>query len=296
MSYHFAIIGTGAIGLGLAHLLCEHKCTMLARNHDNHARAALSVIEIDHETKMISADVCTLTNMTVEDWTRVDLLILPVKFYHLSTLIEQLRSNLPDTLPLLLLQNGLGGHELLSDAFPNNPIYLGSTTDAIATLKPQKIQIHARGELVIGSLSRALPSGALRELMKAHPNAIWEEQIMTYLYRKLAVNAVINPLTAKYQCRNGELSGHLDKVEVLKQEVFTLYQALSLNIELPALNNYIDSVIALTTNNYSSMYQDVKHRRPTEIDSILGVLLTKAAAHKVPLPLIQSLYDEIKAL
>lgn len=296
MSYRYGIVGSGAIGLGLAQLLNRHHCTLFIRNiaADHPADSVLSAIDANNNKTHFIATARSLKDVQTLHWQDIDLLILPVKFYQLAPLIEQLHASLPKTLALLLLQNGLGGDALLSAAFPDNPLFLASTTDAIVRLTPQQIRIHARGELIVGSHKQTESTPALQTLIESHPKAKWDANILTYLYRKLAVNAVINPLSAKYRCRNGDITQYPMLVEGLKQEVFTLYRAMSLGIDSSELNGYIDSVISLTANNYSSMYQDVINQRPTEIDSILGVLLSKAAAHKVRLPLIQTLYYEIK--
>jgi len=334
ISYRYAIVGIGAIGLGLAELLTKHDCSMLVRSsfgasafnahrnsqHLNSPPVAVKQLLLSskqsgapsqnmsneqqicsqhglsntNETSQIKANIHKLLSLERSDWSQFDLLILPVKFYHLAPLISQLQPTLPPSLPILLLQNGLGGDELLRQAFPDNPLYIGSTTDAIASLEKGHIQINARGELIVGSMLEKAPCEAVSALIQAHPNALWDQDIMRYLYRKLAVNAVINPISAKYNCRNGEILRYGELIEGVKAEIFRLYKALKIDIATAELSDYIDSVITLTANNYSSMYQDRKANRPTEIDSILGVLLRKAAELNITLPLIQGLYDDIK--
>lgn len=256
--------------------------------------AQTSVIDSKGATSIISASMHILKHENKTHFEALDLLVLPLKFYHLAPLIAQLQGQLPSDLPILLLQNGLGGHELLEQAFPANPLFLGATTDAIVKLSPHQIRIHARGELVIGSLAQSSATKAVDTLLTLHPKGMWHSNILYYLYKKLAVNAVINPISAIYKCRNGEIKRYPALVAGIKQEVFALYEALSLDIDLDELNAYIEEVIQLTANNYSSMYQDFVNQRPTEIDSILGVLLNKAAAQKMSLPCILSCYNKIK--
>lgn len=301
MSYRYGIIGQGAIGLGLVDILAEEHCTLFGRTsltaqkhpeqlsiHINEAAA--------HSHKDINCAYKQLCLAEEFDFLSLDVLILPVKFYQLPALLEQLSNKLPIKLPLMLLQNGFGGHERLRECFPHNPIYIASTTDAIVKNQALNIQVNARGELIIGSASQHEPCSAIKRIIQQHPNAKWDEDILNYLYQKLAVNAVINPITAKYGCKNGDVLNYPALVTGLKQEVFALYQALALDIDLAQLGQYIDSVIHLTRNNYSSMQQDIQHGRPTELEGILGSLIKKAAAHKVSLPLIQNLYKDIQTL
>ena len=48
--------------------------------------------------------------------------------------------------------------------------------------------------------------------------------------------------------------------------------------------------------NYSSMYQDVKKGKKTELDYITGAIIRIAKKHKIAVPYNEFLYDSIKFL
>jgi len=48
--------------------------------------------------------------------------------------------------------------------------------------------------------------------------------------------------------------------------------------------------------NYSSMYQDVKKGKKTELDYITGAIIQRAKKHNIPVPMNEFLYDSIKFL
>lgn len=60
------------------------------------------------------------------------------------------------------------------------------------------------------------------------------------------------------------------------------------------LTEYIYSIIHNTSDNYSSMLQDIRHHRRTEIDYITGFLIIKARAHGLSTPENDRLYHLIK--
>ena len=114
---------------------------------------------------------------------------------------------------------------------------------------------------------------------------------------KIAIDAVINPLTVKYQCKNGELltqpEAFAELIELCKEtELFFEKIQLLLSFDLFEKAQFIAK---LTANNVSSMLQDTKNKQPTEIDFINGYLLRKAIEHNIKLPISTSLVDLIKS-
>ena len=53
-------------------------------------------------------------------------------------------------------------------------------------------------------------------------------------------------------------------------------------------------MIESTAANISSMLQDIRQQRHTEIDYITGYLLRRARAHGLTLPVNSRLYEQIK--
>ncbi|MBD4608075.1 2-dehydropantoate 2-reductase, partial [Xanthomonas citri pv. citri] len=57
---------------------------------------------------------------------------------------------------------------------------------------------------------------------------------------------------------------------------------------------YVEQVIESTAENISSMLQDIRAQRHTEIDYITGFLLNRARAHGVAVPENARLFELIK--
>lgn len=115
------------------------------------------------------------------------------------------------------------------------------------------------------------------------------------LWKKLAVNCVINPLTAIYNVKNGELVGlqHsqdvktimtklLEEVSSVALKEVELHQALKSSrsketmqsvrkeLSIKSLQTFVDKVIKDTADNISSMLQDAKSDRVTEVQYLNG--------------------------
>jgi 2-dehydropantoate 2-reductase len=92
---------------------------------------------------------------------------------------------------------------------------------------------------------------------------------------KLAVNAVINPCTALNDVANGALAEPpwQEQAEQATREVTQILKAAKQTLVADTLASTIDRVIADTAHNTSSMLADIRAKRPTEHEAILGYLL-----------------------
>ncbi|KAI0361411.1 hypothetical protein OH77DRAFT_426122 [Trametes cingulata] len=154
--------------------------------------------------------------------------------------------------------------------------------------------------------------------------ASWEpfQDVRIAMLSKLVVNAFINPVSALLQCRNGEVFNSnygsiiADRVCREAERVFRSqwiaevhYQIRTAKeetglavrpapfprqLEAAVMRREIQRVVEMTKNNYSSMYMDVKLRRPTEIDFINGHIVAMGKKHKYRSLMNISLMELIK--
>ncbi|CAM9838856.1 unnamed protein product [Chrysoparadoxa australica] len=96
------------------------------------------------------------------------------------------------------------------------------------------------------------------------------DDMLPLLWRKLAANAALNGATALVGCKNGamvESSEGRRFVELICHEVSAVMVG---GLTGEELTEYALEVARSSAENYSSMYQDMVHGRPTEIDYING--------------------------
>ncbi len=296
---NIGIIGRGAIGVSLAfnlQLAANIKTTLLLRDHCR-VDGKLTLLGSDSKTHEV---VVPQTLISQQALLQLDLLVIPVKQYQIEALLQKLAPLLPAQTAILLLHNGMGGIELVQKYLPNNRLLVATTTDGVYKTSTTCFIRTAIGQFDIGVVDEEndLQDNAYSEweyLKALHPNLHWRNDIVFALYQKLAVNAVINPLTALKNCKNGELVGYSEDITKIKEEIFDLYEFMNLPLDNHALSLHIDAVIVLTKNNYSSMHQDFHNARETEVEGILGFLLEKGRETGMKMPFIQTLYEQIKA-
>ncbi|MBM6606380.1 MULTISPECIES: 2-dehydropantoate 2-reductase [Leclercia] len=222
-----------------------------------------------------------------------DMLLVTLKAWQVSDAVKALAATLPASSPVLLLHNGMGTIDELKSI--HQPLLMATTTHAAR--RDGNIIVHVAGGVTHIGPARAQDgdySYLADTLQDVLPDVAWHNHIRPQLWRKLAVNCVINPLTALWNCPNGELKNHQQLVATLCAEVASVVEREGLHTSADDLRYYVDQVIESTAENISSMLQDVRAQRHTEIDYITGYLLKRARAHGISVPENARLYDMVK--
>ncbi len=223
-----------------------------------------------------------------------DLLLVTLKAWQVSGAIRTLLPQLKPDCAILLLHNGLGTREELPAL--TQPLLQGITTHAAYRSDSGSIIHVYDGTTRIGPLSANAQSiSYLAEVLHdALPDVAWHNNIAAPCWIKLASNCVINPLTAAYGCRNGEIEQYSEEIEALCREVAMVMDREGYHTSYESLLFYVGQTIKSTAGNTSSMLQDIRAQRHTEIDYINGYLLRRARAHGLNVPENQRLYELIK--
>ncbi|SFR03972.1 MULTISPECIES: 2-dehydropantoate 2-reductase [unclassified Enterobacter] len=222
-----------------------------------------------------------------------DLLLVTLKAWQVYEAVKSLSGILPPTTPILLIHNGMGTVDELKNI--PQPLLMGITTHAAR--RDGNVIIHvASGTTHIGPArvhdgDYSYLADTLQEVL---PDVAWHNRIRPELWRKLAVNCVINPLTALWDCPNGQLRTQPELINSICNEVAAVMEREGHHTSVEDLLHYVHQVIESTQDNISSMLQDVRALRHTEIDYITGYLLRRARAHGISVPENTRLYELIK--
>ena len=182
--------------------------------------------------------------------------------------------------PVLTLQNGLGNAEALAAQLKPEQVLAGVTTFGAQRAAPGAVRLTGRGECVIGPWNRAAERHArpVADLLsRAGLPSTVANNIVPVLWKKLAINAVINPLTAITRAPNGELLGRPELEPLIAEIVEEVWRvAARYKIPLPTppeLAEEVRRVCRVTAANRSSMLRDIEEGRRTEIDAINGAVV-----------------------
>lgn len=226
-------------------------------------------------------------------------LLICTKAHQTLDAVTALRNAIAPDAVLILLQNGMGVREQLVRLLPSATILHALSTEGAYQIARFHIVHAGRGSTVIGATCPAQQPWARAgaQALQCELNLQAVDNIDQRLWQKLAVNSVINPLTALFGCRNGELlavAGIDATLRALCDELVAVADAAGQRLIKHDLMAAIRQVAQITAHNKSSMLQDIEQQRSTEIDFINGYIVRLADQHGIACTAHRALLEAIK--
>jgi len=288
------IVGPGAIGTFLAGVLGRENDVDLV------GRKPLDIkkIEVIGKTKLE-----TEVNYTdsVESLSDKELVIVCTKSFDTEKAMASLSDHLSADSPVLSLQNGLNNEEIIADFVGERKTIGGITSNGVTYLEPGKVKHAGKGKTVIGQYPRGKNEKVEKVCSifnKAGLETTIDENILVKIWEKVIINSGINPITAILKIKNGVL---------VEDEYLTHLMEETVKESAAVAENYVDldkekmveetkNVAERTSDNLSSMLQDIKNEKRTEVEQINGAIIEKAGEVGISSPVNKVLYNLIKGL
>lgn len=232
---------------------------------------------------------------------RPDLMILSVKAYDLDEVMTQIAPVMTDHTVLLTLQNGVDTEDRIIDRFKRDCVVGGVAFIYSKIVEPGVIEHYKRGSVAVGELMghrspRVLQIGEL--FTQAGLSCQVAEDIRRSKWEKMCWNCVFNPLTVIINDRVSKALDHPEMLGVVHQIVGEVV-AVAAGLKVPLADDMADKVLRWSQeirDIHTSMYDDWKAGRPTEIDFLNGYIVRRGRDLGIPTPLNEALTAMIKAI
>jgi len=299
---NIVIIGPGAMGCLFAGLLSEagHEVWLLDKRNARATAIGASGVRIDDDSGTRRAAVRATADPG--DIARADVLCVFVKAYDTGDAIAGAAPLAgPDT-TVVTLQNGLGNVERIAELVDRSAMVCGSTAHGSTVIEPGHVRHAGAGPTALaavapGNRARADRVAALLGGAGIHAAVTDDPEALTW--SKLVINAAINPLTALSRLPNGSLledDGLRDQALQAAAETAKVARAKGIGLMFEDEGAEVARVCRATAGNISSMLQDVRHGRRTEIDYITGAIVEEARTLGIKVPVNEMLLEEVHAL
>lgn len=227
-------------------------------------------------------------------------LFIAVKAYDVKACLAQLRPQLSHDAQLVLSHNGMPDLTYLQSVVTaQQGLWFLSTSHG--ALRTESSVMHTgQGQSILSPLNSVAKDAELtvvEAMAQALGPVTLTADIRPALWRKLAVNAVINPLTALHHCRNGALASEAFRPQISRiiAEVCQLAALEQIELDLQHTTAHVYQVMQATAENYSSMQQDRFYQRPLELDAISGFIVNTAAKHRLAVPENLALWQALQS-
>ena len=281
MDYH--IIGTGPVGQLLATLLIDegYQATLISRKSGvDPVKETIKLDPLGKQTRYLIRQTTWKELRSKE----VHTLLICTKAQDAFDAFE--RS--PKTANKIFLNNGMGPQQS-AWVQQKRTVYWGSNTHGSYINATGQLVHAGEGSLIVGSPNRISPVLSLPSCFQ------WSANIEQILWDKLAINALINPLTLKFDCKNGDLLTNnkaIDWMEKLGHEIDEIRKAKqvfnSTSFEMAL------QVAKATANNWSSSVQDMRLNKRTELDFICTYAQRTAQSMRIKTPALDAILDELR--
>ncbi len=262
IKYHWITLGPGAISGLIASGLCDkgEPVSVLSR----HNPAATIEWQLAHSQEQRNYKV-PATQLPIP---KNSVFIVAVKAFDVISALQDITAleGFDKSMPIVLSHNGMVELPKALSLLNLHPMV---TTHGAVKSKNEDgiICIDHRGTGRSWLEVRQEFSEPWSTLQQAFPPLVLEQNISQRRWLKLIINCVINPLTAIYDCENGKLleGKWRSQIVSLVNEAVAVAETQNVFLDAKMCHREVLRVAQETALNSSSMLQDIKQQRRTEI-------------------------------
>lgn len=293
------VLGAGAVGLCLAARLSRH-AEVHAVCRQQHADAIST-----HGFRMTgiwgegSYHFSASTEPPAD--VRFEYVILTAKSSATQKLCAAYRGHLNRS-DVVSLQNGIGNEDIISEYTEH--VIGGTIITGFEWRGDGQVEVTVEaGPIRLGRYPHGVDQQVVRlvELFReAGLQAEASDQIQSNLWAKTLYNCALNPLGAIVGVSYGRLSAApaWAVIEQLIAEAFAVCKAEAVPLPWDSADRYLDYLqqvqLPATAGHHSSMLQDIRKGRETEIDFMNGAIARLGSRHGIPTPVNDTLVNLIR--
>lgn len=207
----------------------------------------------------------------------------------------------------ILFQNGWGNAEIFSKYFYKENIYNARVITGFCRPEKNTVKITVHSDDIkigsifnqnleeIESICSIIDKGGI-------PCSI-SKNISKDLWAKLLYNSALNPLGALFGATYGELVQNMNSKKIIENIIKEIFYVMKLSgyetyweSDEEYIHDFYEKIVPPTYKHESSMLQDIRSGRATEIDFLNGAVLKMADKLNVKIPINEMIVNMVKFL
>jgi len=306
------VLGAGAIGSVFGGFLAKsgHEVILFGREHcihpiNNHGLFIEGIWGSHHITNI--KGYSSLNKIARSEGRTFDLTLLTVKSYDTKEMIKNYFHTFGNASPTVSLQNGLGNLETIAEILGRDKVIGGRVIFGAELVEPARVKVTVYADkVVLGSLKGGVPLEEVKKIAELFdksgiPTATTEE-IEKFIWGKVLYNGALNALSCLLEVNYGKLLENTQARTIMEdtiRELFEVIQKKGIVVEWKSAKEYIselcEHLIPTTYDHFSSMLQDKRNGKKTEIDALNGKVVAMAEEMEIDLPVNRVITSLVKA-
>ncbi|UCF30033.1 MAG: 2-dehydropantoate 2-reductase [bacterium] len=303
----YLVYGAGAIGSVFGGMLagCGHEVVLVGRKEHMEAVAGeglrIAGLLGDH---MVEGLVTASSLQDVSRDFEPDAILLSVKSYDTAEAAEDLeRSGFvgPDTV-VVSLQNGLGNVEVLQAKFGPERVLGGRVIFGAEVTRPASVEVTVWADRVLlGGRNHVAARSLAEHFTLCGIETGSTEDIQVSLWGKVLYNVGLNPLSAILEVPYGVLGEQEQARRILIDLIREAHAVAaaegrsSWETADQYLEVFFGRLLPATESHRSSMLQDIRSGRRTEIEAINGEVIRRGKLRGIPVPVNEVVYHLVRS-
>lgn len=297
------LVGLGSIGAWVYSFLAtrpeEVQVIVLADTEraERLTRQGISINGIHHD----------LTVKAYDDFASqeepLDYLLLATKMNALPEVLQAVKPWVSEKTQLVPLQNGISSERLAAELYGWDRVIYAIAFVA-ADKEGRETHFHSQGLMTIGEASQSTLAPAriqdLADILRlAGMNVKVSESIVRDSWLKFLSNCTNNQYLAILNVPYPALAKSPDLLALMRdlgQEVVALGQAEGVTLTNDDVERMLTRSAGFQSDAYPSTAQDLRAKRPTEVDTFSGECIRLGEKHGIPTPYSRTVYHLIRVL
>ncbi len=291
------VVGPGAIGCLFAALLKEagNDVTLLDKEPERARRISQTGIRIEGIGGARTVPIAAEADPSVIG--AADFVCICVKSYDTLSAVKHALPLIGPRTAVVSLQNGLGNAEQIAGVAGAEKVICATTSQGSTSLGAGHVRHAGLAPTFVAPFTGSKRAAEfVKTLNKSGIEAQLLDNAAAMLWSKAVVNAAINPVTAIWKVPNGQVIERADLRKIAfdaAEEAENVARAKGVSLLFDKAAAEVESVCRKTRDNISSMLQDVRRGRRTEIDAINGVIVKEGRNLGMKAPVNEMLVERV---
>jgi 2-dehydropantoate 2-reductase len=295
----FLVVGAGAVGGYFGGRLIEkgEDVTFLVRY-----KRQEQLLDHGLVIESVNGDYKTTPKTVVEgEDGQFDVVLISTKAYHLNQAIEAVKPFVHKETVIIPMLNGIDHIHSLQQAF-NEESVIGGLCFIESTVNEDGhiIQTSKAHQFIFGELDGKY-SVRVKRIEKAfsgvNASVNVSESILQEMWHKYSFITTMSGVTTLFRQPVGPIRNLREGSELIKglfEEVAKIMRAENAPIDDALETIQFDRFLSVEAGMKSSMQRDMEKQSAVEVDHLQGYLLEKAKKHHIEVPILKSVYVNLK--